>query len=70
MRLIASGHPFVDGNKRTALNTVELFYRLNEYYFDYDAVIEDILEDFARNADSVAIGRVVSYLDAYTTKRT
>lgn len=70
MRLIASGHPFVDGNKRTALNTVEMFYRLNEYYFDYDAVIEDILEDLARNADSVAIGRVISYLDTHTTKRT
>ncbi|WP_264556817.1 type II toxin-antitoxin system death-on-curing family toxin [Halocatena marina] len=70
MRLIAGGHPFVDGNKRTALNTVELFYRLNGYHFDYGSEVEDMLEDIARNAENVDIGRIVAYLDAHAAKNT
>ena len=31
---VARNHPFVDGNKRTAFVTVELFLRLNAYPFD------------------------------------
>jgi death-on-curing protein len=31
MRLLAANHWFVDGNKRTALNTVEMFYLFNGY---------------------------------------
>jgi death on curing protein len=31
---IARNHPFVDGNKRTAFVTVELFLRLNAYQLD------------------------------------
>ncbi|MFC7192843.1 type II toxin-antitoxin system death-on-curing family toxin [Halocatena marina] len=70
MRLIAGGHPFVDGNKRTALNTVELFYRLNGYHFDYGSEVEDMLEDIARNAENVDIGRIVAYPDAHAAKNT
>nr|WP_303648833.1 Fic family protein [Haloarchaeobius litoreus] len=29
MRLIAANHPFVDGNKRTALMSTRIFYALN-----------------------------------------
>jgi death-on-curing protein len=29
MRLLVADHPFVDGNKRTALRTVVVFYRRN-----------------------------------------
>lgn len=70
MRLIAGGHPFVDGNKRTALDSVEVFYQLNGYHFDYEDEVEDILTDFAQAASEVDIDTVVSYLDAHTTKIT
>lgn len=36
LRLLVVNHPFVDGNKRTALNTVTVFYLLNGYRFEYD----------------------------------
>ncbi|MDS0300193.1 Fic family protein [Halogeometricum sp. S1BR25-6] len=29
MRLLVADHPFVDGNKRTALDTVATFYRVH-----------------------------------------
>jgi death-on-curing protein len=59
MRLIAGGHPFVDGNKRTALDAAEMSYQLNGYHFDYGHEVEDILEDFAKNADRVDIDRAM-----------
>ena len=59
MRLLVSEHPFVDGNKRTALNTVAVFYALDEQYFAYDESVEDILIDFATDADAVEIETVV-----------
>ncbi len=31
LRLLLANHPFVDGNKRTALNTVTVFYLFNGY---------------------------------------
>ena len=51
MRLLVSDHPFVDGNKRTALNATETFYAMNGYYFDYNDEIKDILKDFAGDED-------------------
>lgn len=36
MRLLVPEHPFVDGNKRTALNTVTVYYDINGYDFDYE----------------------------------
>lgn len=48
MRLLVAEHPFVDGNKRTALNTVVVFYDLNGYAFEYeDESIREILKEFA-----------------------
>jgi len=58
MRLLVSDHPFVDGNKRTALNTTETFYAMNGYYFDYDEGIKETLKDFAGD-DEVDRDRVV-----------
>ncbi len=43
---IAKNHPFLDGNKRTALGVMETFFRLNEYNLDlpddeeYDLVMQ------------------------------
>lgn len=70
MRLIAEGHPFVDGNKRTALDTAESFYQINGYHPDFGDDVEDVLEDFAKEDVTVDLDRVVSYLEAHTAKRT
>jgi death-on-curing protein len=47
IRLLAANHSFVDGNKRTALNTTWTFYLINDYYFDYGEEIKAILKLFA-----------------------
>ncbi|AXR82012.1 prophage maintenance system killer protein [Natrarchaeobaculum sulfurireducens] len=44
IRLLVANHPFVDANKRTALNTAVVFYFLNGYRFAYDAEIRTILK--------------------------
>lgn len=44
MRLLASNHWFVDGNKRTALNTTELFYLVNGYELSYGEDIRSMLK--------------------------
>lgn len=63
MRLLVAEHPFVDGNKRTALNTVVVFYELNDFEFQYeDESIRAILREFATDADSVEMSDVIAYL--------
>lgn len=62
LRLIAANHPFVDGNKRTALMSVRIFYALNGLKFDYDRRIKAILKDLATNEADIAEETVVSYL--------
>lgn len=47
MRLLASNHWFVDGNKRTALNTTELFYLINGYELDYGEDVRSMLKLFS-----------------------
>lgn len=47
MRLIASNHWFVDGNKRTALNATELFYALDGYELDYGEDLRSMLKLFS-----------------------
>lgn len=58
LRLLAANHSFVDGNKRTALNTTWTFYLLNDYYFDYGEEIKAILKLFA------VMERMVDYEEA------
>lgn len=53
MRLIASNHWFVDGNKRTALNTTELFYLINGYELDYGEDIRSMLKLFSVRQDLI-----------------
>jgi death-on-curing protein len=64
LRLLVAGHPFVDGNKRTALNTVVVFYLLNGYRFDYDDEIRDVLKQFGTDETTVSEERVIDYLQA------
>jgi death-on-curing protein len=65
MRLLVSDHPFVDGNKRTALNSTATFYAMNGYYFDYDDEIKDILKSFAGDED-VDVDQVINRCEELT----
>ncbi len=66
LRLLVANHPFVDGNKRTALNAVVVFYLLNGYRFDYDDEIRDILKRFGTDERTVSEEQIVNYLQTNT----
>jgi len=66
LRLLVANHPFVDGNKRTALATTVLFYEMNGIEFRYDREVKDILKAFGTNANEVSQSRVTSYLEQHT----
>ena len=68
MRLIASGHEFTDGNKRTALNATETFLALNGYSFDYGDEVRVLLRDFATEGE-VDMDHVVRYIEEATTDK-
>jgi death-on-curing protein len=61
MRLLVAEHPFVDGNKRTALRTVVVFYMLNGYTFDYGDEIRALLHRFATDETAVDTDTAVVY---------
>ncbi|NHN65891.1 type II toxin-antitoxin system death-on-curing family toxin [Haloarcula sp. JP-Z28] len=64
MRLLVSDHPFVDGNKRTALRTVVVFYMLNGYTFEYGDEIRALLHRFATGETTVDVDTAVIYFRA------
>lgn len=64
MRLLVAEHPFVDGNKRTALRTVVVFYMLNGYTFDYGDEVRTLLYRFATDEAAVDAETVVIYFRA------
>jgi death-on-curing protein len=64
MRLLVADHPFVDGNKRTALRTVVVFYMLNGYTFEYGDEIRALLRRFATDEAEVDVGTAVIYFRA------
>lgn len=66
MRLLVANHPFVDGNKRTALNTTVVFYFLNGYRFVYDEEVRTILKRFGTDEKAVDEGETISYLQSQT----
>jgi death-on-curing protein len=66
LRLLVANHPFVDGNKRTALNATTVFYLLNGYRFDYDDEIREILKQFGTDETTVDGGQVIEYLRTHT----
>jgi len=68
MRLLVAEHPFVDGNKRTALRTVVVFYMLNEYTFDYGDEIRALLHRFATNEGAVDTETAAIYFRACTRR--
>jgi len=66
LRLLVANHPFVDGNKRTALMAVRIFYVLNGLAFDYDRRIKEILKELATDEAAVAAETVLSYFRTHT----
>jgi len=64
MRLLVAEHPFVDGNKRTALRTVIVFYMLNGYTFDYGDEIRALLHRFATDEAVVDTDTAIIYFQA------
>mgnify|MGYP002763087933 FL=1 len=66
MRLLVANHPFVDGNKRTALNTTVVFYFLNGYRFAYDEEIRTTLKRFGTDEQAVDEEETISYLQSHT----
>jgi len=68
LRLLAANHPFVDGNKRTALNTTTVFYLLNGRRFEYGDEIREILATFGTDEKAVDEDDVLEYLQVHTTE--
>ena len=68
LRLLVANHPFVDANKRTALNTTAVFYFLNGYRFEYDEEIRTLLKRFGTNESAVDEVETVEYLRSHTEK--
>ncbi len=66
LRLLVANHPFVDANKRTALNTTVVFYFLNGYRFEYDNDIRTILKQFGTDEAAVDEDEVIKYLRSHT----
>jgi death-on-curing protein len=66
LRLLVANHPFVDANKRTALNTAVVFYFLNGYRFEYDDEIRSILKRFGTDEPTVDEVETVKYLRSHT----
>ena len=67
LRLLVANHPFVDGNKRTALNTAVVFFRRNGYRFEYDDEVREILKRFGTDETAVDTEETLDYIDAQTT---
>ena len=64
MRFLVADHPFVDGNKRTALRTVVVFYMLTGYRFEYGDEIRALLHRFATDEAAVDADTAVIYFRA------
>ena len=66
LRLLVANHPFVDANKRTALNATAVFYFLNGYRLEYDDEIRPILSQLGTDEAAVDQAAVVSYLRTHS----
>jgi death-on-curing protein len=63
LRLLVANHPFVDGNKRTALGTAVVFYRLNGYELRYAEELESMVRLIALREDMVRPKPATEYLE-------
>ncbi|ELZ84968.1 death-on-curing family protein [Haloferax gibbonsii ATCC 33959] len=69
LRLLVANHPFVDGNKRTALNTTVVFYLLNGYRLEYGHEVREILKQFGTDEAATDEDGVIDYLRTHTPKK-
>jgi death-on-curing protein len=66
LRLLVANHPFVDANKRTALNTAVVFYFLNGYRFEYDDEVRSLLKQFGTDEAAVDEAAAIEYLHSHS----
>lgn len=62
MRLLAANHWFVDGNKRTALNTVVVFYAMNGRRLEYGEDVRSMLKLLSVRENLLAETATTEYL--------
>ena len=62
LRLLVANHPFVDGNKRTALASTVVFYALNGHDLTYGPEIKEILKQFGTDETAVDQTAVLAYI--------
>lgn len=70
LRLIAVNHPYVDGNKRTALTAAARLYNLNGYTIEPDDEIRSILKRLGTDEQEVPTDEIVQYLKEHTHQNT
>lgn len=68
LRLLVANHPFVDGNKRTALAAVVTFYARNGRELRYDRELKEILKSLATDERNVDEATVLAYLSEHTNE--
>jgi death-on-curing protein len=66
MRLLAANHYFVDGNKRTALGTTNLFYEFNGYELDYGDDLRALLKIFSVRQEMIDESVATEYMEEKT----
>lgn len=69
MRLLAANHWFVDGNKRTALYTTNLFYLFNGYELQYGDDLRAMLKMFSVRQDILDEEVGIEYVSERTGPR-
>jgi len=62
MRLLAANHWFVDGNKRTALNSTATFYVFNGYELDFGEDLRSMLKLLAVREELIDEEAAAEYL--------
>lgn len=67
MRLLTADHPYVDGNKRTALAATAYLYDLNEFHLDVDDEIRRHLRAFAEG--KAGVEATVTYLREHVAEK-
>lgn len=67
MRLLTADHPYVDGNKRTALAASAYLYDLNGYRLEVDDEIRTHLRAFAQGKTNV--DETVDYLREHVAEK-
>jgi death-on-curing protein len=67
LRLLVSNHPFVDGNKRTALQSVVVLYDQNGYELRYGEDMESLVRLLALDERLIRPSPAVAYLSTRAT---